>query len=200
MHLLQPLLTNARKAQLPSQVLSILLTGREASLDFENLELKTGYSTSKCLAYATTMTTLSFHELARQSSEISGNRGIAGPAYIHVNPGIVKTGVMRYLPWYMRAFSHAGYAILTPWRMEVEECGERCLEMGFAERYSASGADEAEELEGVGGQKGAYTVFNKGEETGTKDIVKSMLEQGAGRKVWEHTLGVFAKVERDGRL
>jgi hypothetical protein len=51
------------------------------------------------------MTTISFNELAKR------NKGII---YIHTNPGIVKTGVARYLPWYMRAVSSVGYAVLTP--------------------------------------------------------------------------------------
>jgi hypothetical protein len=38
----------------------------------------------------------------------------------------------------MRAVSHAGYAVLTPWRMDIEESGERHLEMGFAERYASA--------------------------------------------------------------
>ena len=95
-------------------MISVLLTGRETLLDLQNLDLKTKYSTSTCLAYATSMTTLSFHRLAKLNPRIT---------YIHTNPGIVKTGVMRYLPWYMRAVSHAGYAELSPWRMEVERVG-----------------------------------------------------------------------------
>ncbi|PVH88753.1 hypothetical protein DL98DRAFT_445704 [Cadophora sp. DSE1049] len=197
-HLLTPLLLNAHTAGLPSRTLSILLTGRETTLDLSNLSLKEKYSTSKCLAYGTTMTTLSFHELARRNAE----KGIVGGVdYIHVNPGIVKTGVMRYLPWYMRAVSHVGYAVLTPWRTDVEESGERCLEMGFAGRYgSENGENIKEVVEGVDGMRGAYTVFKTGEPTDTKDVVKKMIGEGAGKVVWEHTLDVFEKVERDGKV
>jgi hypothetical protein len=35
----------------------------------------------------------------------------------------------------MKVVSHAGYAVLSPWRMEVEKSGDRHLEKGFAEWY-----------------------------------------------------------------
>ncbi|KAH7409263.1 short-chain dehydrogenase/reductase [Cadophora sp. MPI-SDFR-AT-0126] len=196
-HLLTPLLLNAHTAGLPSRTLSILLTGRETALDLSNLVLKEKYSTSTCLAYATTMTTLAFHELARRNAE----KGIVGGMeYVHVNPGIVKTGVMRYLPWYMRAVSHVGYAVLTPWRTDVEESGERCLEMGFSERYGSEAIEGGQYVDGVDGMRGAYTVFKTGESTGTKDVVKKMIGEGAGKVIWEYTLDAFTKVETDGKV
>lgn len=144
------------------------------------------------------MTTLSFHEFARRNAE----KGLVGGMdYIHVNPGIVKTGVMRYLPWYMRAISHVGYAVLTPWRTDVEESGERCLEMGFAGRYGGKDGDEnLEKVEGVNGCQGAYTVFKTGESTGTKDAVKIMTREGAGNVVWDNTLDQFEKVKTQGKV
>tara|TARA_R110002060_G_scaffold24599_1_gene33432 strand:+ start:263 stop:820 length:558 start_codon:yes stop_codon:yes gene_type:complete len=183
---------------LPSRTLSILLTGRETTLDLSNLSLKEKYSTSACLTYATTMTTLSFHELARRNAE----KGLVGGMdYIHVNPGIVKTGVMRYLTWYMRAVSHVGYAVLTPWRTDVEESGERCLEMGFAGRYGGKDGDEnLEKVEGVDGCQGTYTVFKTGESTGTKDAVKIMIREGAGNVVWDNTLDIFEKVKTQRKV
>jgi hypothetical protein len=45
----------------------------------------------------------------------------------------------------MRVVSHAGYAVLSPWRMEVEKSGDRHLEKGFAERYPS-----ASNIEGAG--------------------------------------------------
>jgi len=83
------------------------------------------------------MTTLSF---AASPKSAQGSR-IAS----HTNPGIVKIGFMRYLLWYMRVVSHAGYAVLSPWRMEVEKSGDRHLEKGFAERYPS-----ASNIEGAG--------------------------------------------------
>lgn len=172
-------------------MISVLLTGREALLDLGNLDLKTKYSTSTCLVYATTMTTLSFHYLAMI------NPGIT---YIHTNPGIVKTGVMRYLPWYMRAVSHAGYAVLSPWRMEVEESGARHLEIAFAKRYAFAGSMEnegdSEKVQGIVGQKGAYALYNKGQAVEEKEVAIKMASEGYDKKVWEHTLKIFDEVER----
>jgi hypothetical protein len=82
------------------------------------------------------MTTLSFCHIVKV------NPGIT---YIHTNPGIVKIGFIRYFPWYMRVVSHAGYAVLSPWRMEVEKSGDMHLEKGFAERYPSAG-----DMEGAG--------------------------------------------------
>jgi hypothetical protein len=192
-HLLTPFLENAHSQGHPSRVISVLLTGRETLLDLQNLDLKTRYSTSTCLTYATTMTTLSFYHLAKINPGIS---------YIHTNPGIVKTGMMRYLPWYMRAVSHAGYAVLSPWRMEVEESGERHLEMGFAERYVSAGdmenSKEGEEVQGIAGQKGAYALYNKGQEV-EKDVVVKMVGDSYAEKIWGHTLKIFDDVENAGK-
>ncbi|KAE9380213.1 hypothetical protein N431DRAFT_539882 [Stipitochalara longipes BDJ] len=181
-HLLTPLLNFAHSQERSSRVISVLLTGRETLLDLQDLDLKSKYSTSTCLAYAVIKTTLSFHHLAKI------NPGIT---YIHTNPGIVKPGVMRCLPWYMRAVSHAGYAVLSPWRMEIEESGERHLEIGFAERYASAGIKEnvkgGEEVQGIARQKGAYALYNKGQSVEEKDVV------------WRHTLKVFEVVEKIGK-
>jgi hypothetical protein len=187
------MLNNAHSQGRSSRVISVLLTGRETLIDLQNLDLKTKYSTSACLAYATTMTTLSFHHLAKMNPELT---------YIHTNPGIVKTGVMRYLPWYMRAVSHAGYAVLTPWRMDIEESGERHLEMGFAERYTSAGEREnakGEKVQGIGGQKGSYALYNKGQAVEEMDVVVKMVDEGYGEAVWNHTLKIFEDVEKTGR-
>jgi hypothetical protein len=140
------------------------------------------------------MTTLSFHHLAKLNSRIT---------YIHTNPGIVKTGVMRYLPWYIRAVSHAGYAVLSPWRMEVEESGERHLEMGFAERYDCAGGvgkgRKEEKMRGISGQTGAYTLYNKGQAVDENEAVARMVSDGYDQKVWEHTLRIFDTVEKKGK-
>jgi hypothetical protein len=187
------MLNNAHSQGRPSRVISVLLTGRETLVDLQNLDLKTKYSTSACLAYATTMTTLSFHHLAKINPELT---------YIHTNPGIVKTGVMRYLPWYMRAVSHAGYAVLTPWRMDVKESGERHLEMGFAEWYTSAGETEnakGEKVQGIGGQKGSYALYNKGQAVEEMDVVVKMVDEGYGEAVWNHTLKIFEDVEKTGR-
>jgi hypothetical protein len=140
------------------------------------------------------MATLSFHHLAKL---------ISGITYIHTNPGIVKTGVARYLPWYMRAISHAGYAVLSPWRMEVEESGERHLEVAFAERYASAcnmgKRGEGEQIQGIGGQKGAYALHNKGQPVDEKEAVRKMVGEGWDKKVWEYTLRIFENAKRTGR-
>jgi hypothetical protein len=82
------------------------------------------------------MTRLSFHHIAKV------NPGIT---YIHTNPGIVKKSFMRYLPWYMRIVSHAGYTVLSPCLTEVEKSGDRHLEKGFVERCPSAG-----DMEGAG--------------------------------------------------
>jgi hypothetical protein len=141
------------------------------------------------------MTTLSFHQLAKL------NPGIT---YIHTNPGIVKTSVMRYLPWYMRAVSHAGYAVLSPWRTEVEESGERHLEMGFAKRYPSAGdmetTEEHEKVQGIAGQKGAYALYNKDQAVSEKKVMVKMAIEDYDEKILAHTLKIFEEVERKGRI
>jgi len=61
---------------------------------------------------------------------------------------IVKICIMWYLAWHLRAVSYAGYAVLSPRRMGVEKSGERCLELGFTERYASAGDIEYSNREG----------------------------------------------------
>lgn len=174
-HLPTPLLLNA---QTPS-VISVLLTGREVLIDLQNLELKREYSTSRCLVYGVTMTTLDFHELAKKE----GGKRIR---FVHLNPGIVKTGVARHLPWYIRAGSKVGYEILRPWRMEVGECGERVWGMGLG--------DWDGKEEGISGQQGGYALDKMGQKVKMGEVVEKMVGDRYGGKVWKDTMRFFTEL------
>jgi hypothetical protein len=87
--------------------------------------------------------------------------------------------------------------------MEVEESGERHLEMAFSKIYgSLNGVGvmkEGERVQESKGTAGLYAVKSTGEPSGKEEIVK-MIDNGDAEKVWEHTLGIFDSVDRMGRI
>jgi hypothetical protein len=90
----------------------------------------------------------------------------------------------------MGAVSHAGHAVLSPWRMEAEESGERHLEMGLAKRYHSAGdietIEEYEKVQEIAGQRGAYALYNKGQAVNEKKVVVKMVDEDYDEKVWAH--------------
>lgn len=96
-----------------------------------------------------------------------------------------------------------GYAILSPWRMGVEESGERHLEMGSAQRYACAGeagkVGVGEKVQGIAGQKGAYALYSKGQAVDEKEAVGKMVSDGYDEKVWEYTVRIFDDVEKKGK-
>jgi hypothetical protein len=54
-------------------------------------------------------------------------------------------------------------------------------------------------VQGIRGQKGAYTLYSKGQAVDEKEVVVTMVDECYHEKVWEHTLKLFDDMERSGR-
>jgi hypothetical protein len=155
-------------------------------LYLSSLDLISRYSSENCFAYTTTMTTLTFHELAQQNPKTS---------YLHINPRIRRTGVARGLPWWQKGIGNAGFALLSPWSLEVEEVGERMLEMAFVKSTSSVEVYErlgdGEKGESINGQVGTHSLWKTGEVTSGKEALEKMFADGSSKKVWGHTFEIF---------
>lgn len=195
---LLPLLRPTASTTTPqfSRVLSILGAGFEGSINLLDLPLKKSFSASKCADHSTTMNSLMVSEFASREPGIS---------FTHSSPGIVLTPIGRELPIWARG----ALKVLTPLlkisgaTVSVEETGERQLFIAtsglFAPREGVKGVD-AKELgvaKGADGKEGSggYLVGWNGEITG-KPVVKKYQEEGLGKTIWDHTVGVFGDVEK----
>ncbi|RFU28205.1 hypothetical protein B7463_g8134, partial [Scytalidium lignicola] len=191
----QPLLDTASASNKPARVVSVLAAGHhESDIDFNDLGLKKNFSVSNCAKHSSVMTTLSFEELAKKNP---------GTAYVHTSPGIVKSGYLRsYDTWYMKPFIGALNILIKPWETGFEECGERHLFVGLSgmEKWVARKDRELfKKCEvGTNGERGsgAYTVGPNNQIVGNGAYFAKLRSEGAGKKVMEHTLGVFKEVEK----
>jgi hypothetical protein len=88
--------------------------------------------------------------------------------------------------------------------MEVEESGERHLEMAFSKSYGSfdgvGAMQEGGRVQESKGTAGAYAVKSTGGSSGKEETVKKMVDDGNAEKVWEHTLGIFDSVDRMGKV
>jgi hypothetical protein len=88
--------------------------------------------------------------------------------------------------------------------MEVEESGERHLEIAFSKSYGSFDeigvVKEGERVQESKGTTGAYTVKSTSEPSGKDEIVKKMIDNEDAEKVWEHTLEIFYSIDRMGKV
>jgi len=185
-----------------SRTLSVLGAGSEGKINFDDLELKNTYSGPRCAAHTITMNDFMAEEFAARDQ---------GTAFIHSFPGAVNTGIARELPLWARAGLTIFKPLLLPFMVNVEETGARQLFIATSGVYPpakpaenaalASGVPAPRGLEimkGANGQigSGAYLVNWNGDITGKKKILDEYHEKGVGKIVWEHTMGIFERVEK----
>ncbi len=199
MRFLLTLLPLLRKAPNP-RVISILAGGKEGDLNLDDLAMskKGTYGPLYAAGAAASMTTLFLEELSKQE----GNSKIV---FVHIFPGLVATdlqvrdsGSILQMLWDWIAkplFRFVGYT--------ADEAGERVLFAGSNGRFrraqdpeSVRGTMVQEGSEGVLGS-GVYVVGEDSEvvKGGGNKAVKGLREKGAGRKVWEYTMGEMERVE-----
>lgn len=194
-HNLLPLL----RASAPelSRVVSVLAPGGEGStINFQDLDLKHNFSLGSAATYCVTMTDFAFEELAKANPSVS---------FVHSFPGGVKTGFFKESNTLIRF----GAKILTdivarPWMTSIEESGERHLFAATSRRYvSRDGSEhgvsygEGESGKGTDGEvgSGAYLLGLQGEWRGNEKALQELRLNGAGEKIWQHTIKVFETVE-----
>jgi NAD(P)-dependent dehydrogenase (short-subunit alcohol dehydrogenase family) len=73
------------------------LRGDPAKLDWDDLDLKTTYGVVRAADHCISMTDAMVQHFAAQQKSTGGRRH-----FVHVYPGIVRSGLGRELPWYLR--------------------------------------------------------------------------------------------------
>lgn len=188
---LLPLLRAASSTSSPSpefaRVVSVLSAGEEGKLNLDDLDLKHTFTLRNCVTHSVVMTDFAFEELAKQEPNVS---------FVHIFPGIVKTGFFRSGGTLVNAGGKVLYALLSPWMVDIKESGERHLHAATSAAYPsregpkgvgegevevASGSDEV-----VG--SGAYLLTWNGNTTGKKELLKEYREKGFGQIIWKHTV------------
>ncbi|KAG9231317.1 hypothetical protein BJ875DRAFT_123238 [Amylocarpus encephaloides] len=198
-HNLRPLLRNATTSKPHfASSLSILGAGYEMAINLDDLELKNAYSTRRCADTTTLMNSFMTNEFASREPTIS---------FSHSNPSIVKTGLARELPLWARGLYWVIVPFVSPFMLDVEECGQRQLFIATSGIYPpakladdsplASRAPIPKGLSPVkGGDRkvgsGGYLASWNCEPTG-RPLLDDYRAQGVSKTIWEHTMGVFDK-------
>jgi hypothetical protein len=185
-----------------SRTLSVLGAGHEQSIDTSDLGLVSKFSGSRCAAHSIVMNDFMAEELATREP---------GTTFIHSNPGVVYTGISRELPIWARVAVKILQPLLSPISVSQEETGARQLFHATSGMFppakpaqglkTASGvglSGGAEIAEGSTGQRatGAYLLHWNGEVTAKGKFLENYRQQGIAKTIWEHTMGVFKKVEQ----
>ena len=173
-----------------SRVISVLGAGEESSTSFHlnDLGLKENFSLRNAACHAITMTDFFFEELAKKNPTIS---------FVHAFPGTVKTGFNKEAGFVIKAATNLAFKLLSPWMVDIQESGERHLYAASSAAYPAkSGADGCVELgdqstiKGSAGEasSGAYLIGSDGEFRANVKVLEELRKQGAGQKIWDHTV------------
>ena len=173
-----------------SRVVSVLGAGEESRTSFHlnDLGLKEKFSLRNAACHAITMTDFFFEELAKKNPTIS---------FVHAFPGTVKTGFNKEAGFVIKAATNLALKLLSPWMVDVQESGERHLYAASSAAYPAkSGVDGAVELgdqstiKGSTGEvsSGAYLIGSDGEFRANVKVLEELRKQGAGQKIWDHTV------------
>lgn len=197
---LLPLLEAAEPA--PGRVVSVLGGGFEGNIDLNNLDLKRGYNVVSCAMHSVTMTSLAMEHLAASHRT----------SFIHIYPGLVRTNIYtNSFPAPLAAvYNYGMWPMMWPFSVNIEESGQRHLFHSTSGRYPAnklltsSGSqgtaipDNLGVAVGAGGipGSGAYLMNWKGETSAGGKKMQALREQGAVKKVWEHTTDMFDRILR----
>lgn len=195
----------ASTAQPPklSRVISILGTGEEDKLILDDLDLKTHFSLRNCVRHSVTMTSLALEAFAKKEPTIS---------FVHSYPGVVMTNVGRNFGTLVNHGLKFLFIFIKPWTVNLVESGERHLYDVTAAAYppacardigvvvAAADAQEGVEIakgsDGTAGS-GAYLLNWDGKvQSQSLGLMKEYREGGVQRKVWEHTMEMFEKIEK----
>lgn len=187
-----------------SRTLSVLGAGHEQSINLSDLGLAKTFTASRCAAHSIVMNDIMAEELAKKEP---------GTSFIHSSPGVVFTGIARELPAWARVALRVLQPLFSPFSVSQEETGARQLFHATSGMYAplkpaegakiesgASGVPlrEGQEVaEGSVGEigSGAYLVNWNGDIT-AKGKLDGYRKQGVSKTVWEHTLGIFERVEK----
>lgn len=186
---LAPLL---RKAQSP-RVVTILGAGKEGKLIPEDWTLKDHYSLPAAADSAGSMVTLFLEEFSKQP----GNENIS---LVHTFPGVVGgTGnfTIDGLPAIAQFLVNwIVVPIINTVGYTTDEAGERALYAATSEKFASKKDAGSEAAVGSDGSQGSgvYIVHSDSEAIPGNKVLTGHRENDMGRKVWEHTNEVYARI------
>ena len=188
-----------------SRSLSILGAGHESPINLDDIELRTTFSSANCADHSTMMNDFMVEEFATREP---------GTTFIHSSPGIVNTGAARELPFWARVPLKMLTPVLLPFMVGANETGARQLFMATSGIYpplkpfeGAAGAAGVPPQKGIEVAKGATGQIGNGgyilnwncEVTGKQKLLTEYRNKGVTKTIWEHTMGVFDRVEKINR-
>ena len=188
-----------------SRTLSILGAGHEDKINFDDLELNNIFTAGRCAAHSIVMNDFMAEEFSQRQPATT---------FIHSSPGIVNTNIIRELPIWARIITRAATPLLSLFMVSAEETGARQLFIATSGLYPpakpfensplASGVAPPKGLTPMPGGNGvvgsgAYLINWNNEVTGKQTLLAEYRENGAGKTIWEHTMGIFQRVEKVNR-
>ncbi|KAK3117218.1 hypothetical protein LTR53_001645 [Teratosphaeriaceae sp. CCFEE 6253] len=186
----------AKRGEL-ARVITVLAAGSEGDIRMDDLGLTRNFTLHACLAHCVMMNDFMVEQLAVAYPTIS---------FSHSYPGTVKTGIANQLTGPVRLAVKVLYAVMTPWILNVRESGERHFFQITNRCYPAySGAvagvpapEDATPMKGSNGEvgSGAYLLDWDCKSAGDVKLLTKYRELGLPKKVWDHTMAVFAQAER----
>ena len=90
---LLPLVQKAAELDENARVVSVLAPGNEGPVNLDDLDLKHNYSLTNANRHFTEFNSLAVERFAKLYPNIG---------FLHAGPGIVRTGITREFPWYVR--------------------------------------------------------------------------------------------------
>ena len=181
-----------------SRVVSVLSPGEESLTSFhlDDLGLKNNFSLRTAACHAIIMTDFAFEEMAKQHPTTS---------FVHAYPGIVKTGFNKEAGFVIKTAANAAYVLLAPWKVNIQESGERHLYAATSAAYPAKSGNEGgvdmgneKVMKGSTGEigSGAYLIGSDGELRANEKALKELRSKGAGQQIWEQTIHTFDTVKK----
>ena len=184
------------------RIVSIHGAGKEGRLLEDDLELRHHFNLRNAAMHTSTMNTLALQEFASNNPTIS---------CVHVFPGVVVTngyGILAEdfpapLRW---MFMQAALPVMKMVTTSLEEAGQRHLFHATSARYPPQEREQMGKqlpdgvlvAKGADGKEGSgcYLLGPDGETVGDGKLLAEYRTREMGKKIWEHTLGVFERVVR----
>ena len=179
-----------------ARVVSVLGAGEESRTSFhlDDLGLKENFSLRNAACHAITMTDFFFEELAKKYPTVS---------FVHAYPGTVKTGFNKEAGFLMKAATNLAIIVLSPFMVDIQKSGERHLYAATSAAYPAKSGvhggvklDDQSTIKGSAGEvgSGAYLIGSDGEFRANIKVLEELRKQGAGQKIWDHTVETYEAV------
>ncbi|KUJ16731.1 NAD(P)-binding protein [Mollisia scopiformis] len=181
---------------------SVLGAGHEGSINLDDLELKTTFSTTTCADQSITMNDFMAEQFAAREPSVS---------FMQTSPGVVNTGLARELPFWARVAMKGLTPVVKLFATGADETGERQLFHATSGMYPpakplagsavASGVPLPTGMAiGTGSDgkvgSGGYIVSPVGDITGNAKLLSDYRAKGVSQIVWDHAYSIFERVQK----